>query len=79
MLDAARGWAVLYAQLPGCRSSSSQSLHAAACIANLPACLPASLPNVACSKEGTANGGNRYLTVLMYLNDVEEGGETCEA
>ncbi|PSC75580.1 putative prolyl 4-hydroxylase 4 [Micractinium conductrix] len=28
-------------------------------------------------KEGTANGGNRYLTVLMYLNDVEEGGETC--
>ncbi|EFN59988.1 hypothetical protein CHLNCDRAFT_49444 [Chlorella variabilis] len=28
-------------------------------------------------KAGTANGGNRYLTVLMYLNDVEEGGETC--
>ncbi|PSC72393.1 2-C-methyl-D-erythritol 4-phosphate chloroplastic [Micractinium conductrix] len=28
-------------------------------------------------KEGTENGGNRYLTVLMYLNDVEEGGETC--
>jgi prolyl 4-hydroxylase len=28
-------------------------------------------------KEGTANGGNRFLTVLMYLNDVEEGGETC--
>lgn len=23
-----------------------------------------------------ANGGNRYATVLMYLNDVEEGGET---
>ena len=22
------------------------------------------------------NGGNRYATVLMYLNDVEEGGET---
>lgn len=28
-------------------------------------------------REGTENGGNRYLTVLMYLNDVEEGGETC--
>ncbi|KAL4432155.1 hypothetical protein ABPG77_005917 [Micractinium sp. CCAP 211/92] len=28
-------------------------------------------------KEGMDNGGNRYLTVLMYLNDVEEGGETC--
>lgn len=28
-------------------------------------------------KEGVNNGGNRYLTVLMYLNDVEEGGETC--
>ncbi|KAI7841722.1 hypothetical protein COHA_004588 [Chlorella ohadii] len=27
-------------------------------------------------KEGVANGGNRYLTVLTYLNDVEEGGET---
>lgn len=27
-------------------------------------------------KEGTANGGNRYATVLTYLNDVEEGGET---
>ena len=25
---------------------------------------------------GTANGGNRYATVLMYLYDVEEGGET---
>ena len=23
-----------------------------------------------------SNGGNRYATVLMYLNDVEEGGET---
>eukprot|EP00887_Chlorella_sp_A99_P000185 scaffold13.g185.t1 len=28
-------------------------------------------------KEGVANGGNRYVTILMYLNDVEEGGETC--
>lgn len=27
-------------------------------------------------KEGTENGGNRYATVLMYLTDVEEGGET---
>jgi prolyl 4-hydroxylase len=22
------------------------------------------------------NGGNRVATVLMYLNDVQEGGET---
>ena len=27
-------------------------------------------------KEGVANGGNRYATVLMYLEDTEEGGET---
>eukprot|EP00884_Botryococcus_braunii_P009280 jgi/Botrbrau1/18353/Bobra.0179s0078.1 len=25
---------------------------------------------------GTSNGGNRYATVLMYLADTEEGGET---
>ncbi|KAL4857404.1 putative prolyl 4-hydroxylase 4 [Chlorella vulgaris] len=25
---------------------------------------------------GESNGGNRYATVLMYLNTVEEGGET---
>lgn len=27
-------------------------------------------------KNGIANGGNRYSTVLMYLADTEEGGET---
>eukprot|EP00201_Polytomella_parva_P009975 CAMPEP_0175066742 /NCGR_PEP_ID=MMETSP0052_2-20121109/16690_1 /TAXON_ID=51329 ORGANISM="Polytomella parva, Strain SAG 63-3" /NCGR_SAMPLE_ID=MMETSP0052_2 /ASSEMBLY_ACC=CAM_ASM_000194 /LENGTH=290 /DNA_ID=CAMNT_0016333503 /DNA_START=318 /DNA_END=1187 /DNA_ORIENTATION=+ len=27
-------------------------------------------------KQGTYNGGNRYATVLMYLADTEEGGET---
>jgi len=34
----------------------------------------------ACSDKvnGESNGGNRYATVLMYLNDVEEGGETGE-
>lgn len=30
-------------------------------------------------KEGTHNGGNRYATVLTYLNDVEEGGETVSS
>jgi prolyl 4-hydroxylase len=27
-------------------------------------------------KEGTSNGGNRYSTVLMYLTETEDGGET---
>lgn len=27
-------------------------------------------------KDGISNGGNRYATVLMYLADTEEGGET---
>ncbi|PNH01678.1 Prolyl 4-hydroxylase subunit alpha-1 [Tetrabaena socialis] len=27
-------------------------------------------------KDGITNGGNRYATVLMYLVDTEEGGET---
>ncbi|GIL57151.1 hypothetical protein Vafri_12453 [Volvox africanus] len=27
-------------------------------------------------KEGSANGGNRWATVLMYLAETEEGGET---
>lgn len=27
-------------------------------------------------KNGVSNGGNRYATVLMYLMDTDEGGET---
>ena len=30
------------------------------------------------SVKAESNGGNRYATVLMYLNDVQEGGETGE-
>lgn len=26
--------------------------------------------------QGNRNGGQNYCTVLMYLSDVEEGGET---
>ena len=26
--------------------------------------------------DGFSNGGNRYATVLTYLSDAEEGGET---
>lgn len=33
-------------------------------------------PNQPTSKEGLALGGQRILTFLVYLNDVEEGGET---
>jgi hypothetical protein len=27
-------------------------------------------------EQGINNGGNRIMTVLLYLTDVEEGGET---
>jgi hypothetical protein len=30
-------------------------------------------------KAGVSNGGNRYSTVLAYLSDIEEGGETVRA
>ncbi len=30
-------------------------------------------------KEGSSNGGNRYATVLMYLSEWDEGGETVRA
>lgn len=30
-------------------------------------------------RDGISNGGNRYSTVLTYLSDVEEGGETVRS
>lgn len=57
--------------------------HPAACGNWLPcACLPRRAARTADyffdKQNGESNGGNRYATVLMYLNDVEEGGETGE-
>ena len=40
------------------------------------ACPTASQPLPFLPQQNVKNGGNRWATVLMYLTDVEEGGET---
>ena len=35
--------------------------------------------NCAMAQDGINNGGNRLLTILMYLSEPEAGGETVSA